>query len=96
MLPTGDFGNQHSNWDDWNLDNEGRLVDPAGNKYLPRDIVAAFYGKQLYKSLAGTPFQISCLKQSLEQKLKDVPTTTIQITWSTQGGEEKKKSVELS
>jgi len=92
MLPKGNFGDYHDNWDGWNLDNEGRLVDPAGNRYSPRDIEAAFYGKQLYKSLAGTPFHIHSLKQVLEQKIKNAPATTVQISYVTQGGEEKNRN----
>lgn len=96
MLPKNNFGDVHDTWDGWNLTSEGFLADPAGNKYLPSDLNSAFFGRQLYKTLTGTPYQITCMKQRLQKKLSEVPSTKIQITYVTQAGEERKKYVELS
>lgn len=96
MLPDRNFGGHHKRWDGWSLTDDGFLADPAGNKYTPEDIEATFYGRQLYVALSGDQSQIRTLKKLLEEKLNNLPTPTIQITWVTQGGEEKKKRVELT
>ncbi len=96
MLPKGNLGDQHDNWDGWNLTSDGFLIDPAGNKYLPSHLIETFYGRQLYRSMAGTSFRIRCLKEALEKKLKKMPATIVQITYVDQGGQKRKKRVELS
>lgn len=53
----------------WSFDAEGYLVDPAGNRYTPQDIQAAFWASQAWKARAGSQGEIRYLYSQLREDL---------------------------
>lgn len=52
-------------WQGWQLDPQGVLLDPAGNRYLPSDIQASWYARQAWQARAGSPGELRYLKAQL-------------------------------
>lgn len=57
-------------WEGWFFDDQGYLLDPAGNKYLPRDLQAAWWARQAWQERAGYPGQLRFLHEHLRQLIK--------------------------
>ena len=55
-------------WQGWSFQKE-YLIDNANNKYNILDIRAMFFEKQLSRNILGNPYDITCLKSALEEKL---------------------------
>lgn len=54
----------------WLIDQDGDLCDPAGNRYRPEDLRAAWWGRQAWQARAGTVGQVRFLKQALEERVR--------------------------
>ena len=58
---------------------EGFLCDPAGNKYMPLDIVQTFYGRQLYREQVGTPGIVCSLKRELQDRIENAGKLVVEV-----------------
>lgn len=87
-------------WEGWCFTSEGYLKDSAGNKYLPRDLAAAFFQRQSWDSKAGHPGELKYLKGYLKQLIAEVqaqarPSFVLRIERETPHGPELVQSVRL-
>ena len=57
-------------WEGWIFDESGYLLDPAGNKYLPNDLRAAWWARQAWASRAGYPGQLRFLHEHLRDLIR--------------------------
>jgi len=46
------------------------ITDPAGNNYVPQDILDTFYARQAWRERAGYTHNIYMLKSRLEQMIQ--------------------------
>lgn len=77
-------------WEDWSFDRDGYLRDPAGNKYLPRDLEVSFWMRQAWNDRAGGyPRKISFLHDHLRQLIRDAspPTFIVEIKRQSSGAD---------
>ena len=58
-------------WKRWSFQGEF-LIDEAHNKYHINDIRALFFQRQLHNELLGNKYDIKCLKEALQEKLKEL------------------------
>jgi len=56
-------------WNGWILDDDGFLKDPAGNAFLPSDLNASFWARQLLQEQLGTPGAIRAMKSHLQREI---------------------------
>lgn len=72
-------------WEGWVIDNDGYLCDPAGNKYLPQDLYASFWGRQAWAARAGYPGEIKFLRERLAELIRDASPPVFIVEIKRQG-----------
>jgi hypothetical protein len=66
-------GTMSESFDGWGFDDtNGDLLDPAGNRYRPIDLLASYWMRQAWSARAGAfPEQIAFMKATLEERIRD-------------------------
>lgn len=55
----------------WEFNDGGYLVDPAGNRYRPDDLLASFWMRQAWAARAGGfPGEIAFLREVLDDRIR--------------------------
>jgi len=88
-------------WEGWVFDPQGYLVDPAGNKFEPRDLAVSFWARQHWQEAAGSsPSQLGFLKRHLKHLVAEAqaqarPSFVVRIERETPDGSELVQSLRL-
>lgn len=71
----------------WYFDDEGLLCDPPGNRYLPTDLLAAYWLRRAWEARAGYPGELRFLKAELQARLAASPgSLVVQVLRESGGG----------
>jgi hypothetical protein len=73
----------------WGFDDEGLLVDPGGNKYLPSDLMTTYWMRQAWAERAGGfPGEIAFMRSVLQDRIREASfALVVEVHQERPGGE---------